>query len=117
MATAAASSNAVILQTSDDEQFTVDKKVAERSAMIKSMLEGESDAFGNPSFRLLWNCMSLALLLVLLGGDRTRSFGKSNHLRTDAFSSFHQIPSRLHISHTTLYNIGFSVSGRWIRVE
>ena len=31
----------VILQTSDDEQFTVEKKVAERSAMIKSMLEGK----------------------------------------------------------------------------
>ena len=32
----------VILQTSDDEQFTVDKKVAARSAMIKVMLDGES---------------------------------------------------------------------------
>jgi S-phase kinase-associated protein 1 len=32
----------VILQTSDEEQFTVERKVAERSAMIKSMLEGES---------------------------------------------------------------------------
>lgn len=32
----------VILQTSDDEQFTVEKKVAERSTLIKSMLEGES---------------------------------------------------------------------------
>ncbi|ORX40991.1 SconCp [Kockovaella imperatae] len=31
--------DSVILQTSDDEQFTVEKKVAERSAMIKSMLE------------------------------------------------------------------------------
>lgn len=31
----------VILTTSDDEQFTVEKIVAERSAMIKSMMEGE----------------------------------------------------------------------------
>ncbi|ORY31212.1 SconCp [Naematelia encephala] len=29
----------VILQTSDEEQFTVEKKVAERSSLIKSMLE------------------------------------------------------------------------------
>jgi len=36
-----ANNTSVILQTSDDEQFTVDKKVADRSAMIKSMLEGE----------------------------------------------------------------------------
>lgn len=32
----------VILQTSDEEHFTVEKKVAERSALIKSMMEGES---------------------------------------------------------------------------
>ena len=32
----------VVLQTSDDEQFTVEKKVAERSVLIKSMLEGGS---------------------------------------------------------------------------
>ena len=31
----------VILQTSDDEQYTVERKVAERSAMIKIMLDGE----------------------------------------------------------------------------
>lgn len=33
--------DSVILSTSDDEQFTVEKKVAERSALIKSMMEGE----------------------------------------------------------------------------
>ena len=32
----------VILQTSDEEQFTVEKKVAIRSALIQSMLEGAS---------------------------------------------------------------------------
>ncbi|KAK4688488.1 S-phase kinase-associated protein 1, partial [Tremellales sp. Uapishka_1] len=31
--------NIVILQTSDEEEFTVEKQVAERSAMIKSMIE------------------------------------------------------------------------------
>jgi S-phase kinase-associated protein 1 len=31
----------VILQTSDDEQFTVEKRVAERSQLMKTMLEGE----------------------------------------------------------------------------
>lgn len=31
----------IIISTSDDEQFTVEKKVIERSAMIKSMMEGE----------------------------------------------------------------------------
>lgn len=29
------------LQTSDDETFAVDQKVAERSVLIKSMIEGE----------------------------------------------------------------------------
>lgn len=31
----------VLLVTSDNEQFTVDKDVAERSVLIKNMLEGE----------------------------------------------------------------------------
>lgn len=39
---AEAKKDTVILQTSDDEQFTVERKVAERSALIKSMMEGES---------------------------------------------------------------------------
>jgi len=30
----------VILTTSDDENFTVERKVAERSVLIKSMLDG-----------------------------------------------------------------------------
>lgn len=38
---AAEKKETVILQTSDEEQFTVDKKVAGRSAMIKVMLDGE----------------------------------------------------------------------------
>lgn len=40
-ATMAEKKQTVILTTSDDEQFTVEKIVAERSAMIKSMMEGE----------------------------------------------------------------------------
>ena len=31
----------IIISTSDEEQFTVEKKVIERSALIKSMMEGE----------------------------------------------------------------------------
>jgi hypothetical protein len=31
----------VLLVTSDNEQFVVDKEVAERSVLIKNMLEGE----------------------------------------------------------------------------
>jgi hypothetical protein len=31
----------VVLQTSDDEQYSVEKNVAERSAMIKAMIDGE----------------------------------------------------------------------------
>lgn len=31
----------VLLVTSDNEQFVVDKDVAERSVLIKNMLEGE----------------------------------------------------------------------------
>ena len=34
----------VLLVTSDNEQFVVDKEVAERSVLIKNMLEG------NPTF-------------------------------------------------------------------
>lgn len=41
MTTPADKKETVILQTSDDEQFTVEKRVAERSAMIKTMLEGQ----------------------------------------------------------------------------
>ncbi|KAI9637069.1 putative ubiquitin-protein ligase [Dioszegia hungarica] len=36
---AEAKKDTVVLQTSDDEQFTVERKVAERSALIKSMME------------------------------------------------------------------------------
>ena len=32
----------VLLVTSDNEQFVVDKEVAERSVLIKNMLEGSS---------------------------------------------------------------------------
>lgn len=32
----------VVLQTSDEEQYSVEKNVAERSVMIKSMIDGES---------------------------------------------------------------------------
>jgi S-phase kinase-associated protein 1 len=32
----------VNLMTSDNQQFTVDKAVAQRSVLIKNMLEGES---------------------------------------------------------------------------
>jgi hypothetical protein len=32
----------VVLVTSDDERYTVERKVAERSNLIKSMIEGES---------------------------------------------------------------------------
>jgi hypothetical protein len=31
----------IVLVTSDEEQYTVEKKVAERSVLIKSMMEGE----------------------------------------------------------------------------
>lgn len=34
--------NMVLLVTSDNEQFVVDKEVAERSVLIKNMLEGAS---------------------------------------------------------------------------
>lgn len=44
MTTSAEKKETVILETSDDEQFTVEKRVAERSAMIKTMLEGELEA-------------------------------------------------------------------------
>lgn len=36
----------VLLTTSDNEQFTVDKDVAERSVLIKQMLEGERYILG-----------------------------------------------------------------------
>ena len=39
--TGAGSKQTVKLQTSDDETFAVDKMVAERSVLIKSMIEGE----------------------------------------------------------------------------
>jgi hypothetical protein len=35
----------VILTTSDDENFTVERKVAERSVLIKSMLDGTYGLF------------------------------------------------------------------------
>jgi len=34
----------VLLVTSDNEQFVVDKEVAERSVLIKNMLEGKNVA-------------------------------------------------------------------------
>ena len=34
----------VLLVTSDNEQFVVDKEVAERSVLIKNMLEGKQTA-------------------------------------------------------------------------
>jgi hypothetical protein len=38
----------VLLVTSDNEQFVVDKEVAERSVLIKNMLEGMPFAFTVP---------------------------------------------------------------------
>ena len=38
----------VNLVTSDNEQFTVDKEVAERSVLIKNMLEGTSELMLRP---------------------------------------------------------------------
>ena len=35
----------VLLVTSDNEQFVVDKEVAERSVLIKNMLEGKSPLY------------------------------------------------------------------------
>jgi len=46
----------VILTTSDDENFTVERKVAERSVLIKSMLDGMYGAlllFAIPCIQLL----------------------------------------------------------------
>jgi len=40
----------VLLVSSDNEQFVVDKDVAERSALIKSMLEGKNTAPNPPQF-------------------------------------------------------------------
>lgn len=39
----------VLLVTSDNEQFVVDKDVAERSVLIKNMLEGKFHQVGIPS--------------------------------------------------------------------
>jgi hypothetical protein len=48
MATAAAAaSTKVTLETSDKEQFSVDKEVAERSVLLKNMLEGQSFALSS----------------------------------------------------------------------
>jgi hypothetical protein len=41
----------VHLLSSDNEQFTVDKEVAERSVLIKNMLEGK------PKYRLVYTCI------------------------------------------------------------
>ena len=38
----------VLLVTSDNEQFVVDKEVAERSVLIKNMLEGKNVAPHSP---------------------------------------------------------------------
>jgi len=35
----------IILKASDDGQYTVEKKVAEKSGLIKMMIDGESDLF------------------------------------------------------------------------
>lgn len=43
----------VLLVTSDNEQFVVDKEVAERSVLIKNMLEGKSTVSAGPSFSYL----------------------------------------------------------------
>jgi hypothetical protein len=40
----------VLLVTSDNEQFVVDKDVAERSVLIKNMLEGQSPLRGVAAF-------------------------------------------------------------------
>lgn len=41
MAATADSKNNVVLTTSDDEKYTVNRNVAERSVLIKGMIEGE----------------------------------------------------------------------------
>ena len=43
----------VLLVTSDNEQFVVDKEVAERSVLIKNMLEGKSTVPRGPSISYL----------------------------------------------------------------
>jgi hypothetical protein len=43
----------VLLVTSDNEQFTADKDVVERSVLIKNMLEGSSHFFDPNHSRLL----------------------------------------------------------------
>ena len=42
----------VLLVSSDSEQFVVDKDVAERSALIKKMLEGKTAAPHSPRHTL-----------------------------------------------------------------
>lgn len=42
MATTAEKKQPVVLTTSDEEEYTVDRNVAERSLLIKGMIEGES---------------------------------------------------------------------------
>jgi len=42
----------VLLVSSDSEQFVVDKDVAERSALIKKMLEGKNTAPHSPRHTL-----------------------------------------------------------------
>ena len=42
----------VLLVTSDNEQFVVDKEVAERSVLIKNMLEGQDDGVCHGVFTL-----------------------------------------------------------------
>lgn len=45
---ASAMATQVNLMTSDNQQFTVDKAVAQRSVLIKNMLEGKSGSYDLP---------------------------------------------------------------------
>lgn len=60
----------VILSTSDDEQFTVERKVAERSMLIKSMLEGEYT-------------LSFALYIPLSDAGPASRLGRDSRVRSE----------------------------------
>ena len=49
----------VLLVTSDNEQFIVDKEVAERSVLIKNMLEGNTPLPAGPSYSISDHLISL----------------------------------------------------------
>jgi hypothetical protein len=57
----------VLLVTSDNEQFTVEKDVAERSVLIKNMLEGPSTGTDNALITA-----HFAILLLSLRSCRCR---------------------------------------------